>query len=187
MTGNERNIGTATRKVRTFFVVLPGLAVLALAGCAQIESPVAPERMALVTATLASANLVSKPWEGTCEGTGAFRPNSAILDITGTCHLSHLGLTTTVGVETVGGVLNAVHTFTAANGDLLFTTTTGYAILKPDFSGVNFFNTETVTGGTGRFANATGTATRNGSSNFSDGSGTWEIEGTLTYAASDRR
>jgi hypothetical protein len=92
-----------------------------------------------------------------------------------------------VGVETVGATLNAVHTFTAANGDLLYTTTTGYAVLKPDFSGVNFFNTETVTGGTGRFASATGTATRNGSSNFSDGSGTWVIQGTITYAGSDRR
>jgi hypothetical protein len=92
-----------------------------------------------------------------------------------------------VGVETVGAVLNAVHTFTAANGDILYTTTTGTAVLKPDFSGVTFSNIETVTGGTGRFANASGSATRIGSTNFSDGSATWEIQGTLTYDASDRR
>ena len=166
--------------------VLSILAVIALAGCSQLESPLAPQRTIAILAP-ASANLVTRPWEGGCEGTGVFRADFVTLDITGTCHLSHLGLTTMVGVETVGATLNAVHTFTAANGDLLYTTTTGYAVLKPDFSGVNFFNTETITGGKGRFANASGSATRNGSSNFSDGTGTWEIVGTLTYAASDRR
>jgi len=48
-------------------------------------------------------------------------------------------------------------------------------------------NANLVTGETGRFANASGSATRIGSTNFSDGSGTWEIQGTLTYDASDRR
>jgi hypothetical protein len=167
------------------YAVLVALPILTLAGCAQLDSPVAPQKtVALATA---GANLVTRPWEGRCEGTGIIRPDFTTLDITGTCNLSHLGRATMVGVETLGAVLNAVHTFTTANGDLLCTTTTGYAVLKPDFSGVNFFNTETVTGGTGRFANATGTATRNGNSNFSDGSATWEIQGTISYDASDRR
>jgi hypothetical protein len=165
------------------------VAVLALAGCTQIEGPFAPQDMALAIHSPASANLVTRPWEGTCEGTGIFRPDFTTLDITATCHLSHLGLTTTVGVETISASfgLSAVHTFTAANGDLLYTTTVGQATLKPDFSGVTFFDVETITGGTGRFANASGSATRIGSTNFSDGSGTWEILGTLTYDASDRR
>lgn len=167
-----------------FLVALP---ILTLAGCSQLDSPLAPQKIALGSAPSASANLVTRPWEGSCKGHGIVRSDLITLDITGDCHLSHLGLTTTVGIETLGAVLNAVHTFTAANGDLLYTTTTGYATLKPDFSGVNFFNTETITGGTGRFANASGSATRNGSSNFSDGSGEWVIQGTLTYAASDRQ
>jgi hypothetical protein len=87
----------------------------------------------------------------------------------------------------VGAVLNAVHTFTAANGDFLYTTTTGTVVLKPDFSGVIFSNIETVTGGTGRFENASGSATRIGSTNFSDGSATWEMRGPLTYDASSRK
>src|SRR5687767_9792857 len=170
--------------MKYLYTLLVALPILTLAGCAQLESPVAPQK---VIASLApvNANLVTRPWEGSCEGTGVFRPNSPILDITGTCHLSHLGRTTTVGVETVGGVLNAVHTFTAANGDLLYTTTTGTAVLKPDFSGVIFTNVETVTGGTGRFANASGSASRIGSTVFSNGSATWEILGTITYASSD--
>jgi len=142
--------------------------------------------MVIAALAPASANLVTRPWEGSCTGTGIRRADNITLDITGDCHLSHLGLTTTVGVETLGRPLRAVHTFTTANGDLLYTTTVGQATLKPDFSGVMFSNIETVVGGTGRFANASGTATRIGQSNFSDGSGTWEIKGTLTYAASDR-
>ena len=174
------------RKLAEVLVLLPSVAVLTVSGCAQLESPVAPQKT-IATLAPATANLVTRPWEGSCAGTGIIRSDGITLDITGTCQLSHLGRTTMVGVETLGAVLNAVHTFTTANGDLLHTTTTGYAVLKPDFSGVNFFNTETITGGTGRFANASGVATRNGSSNFSDGSGTWEIVGTITYAPSDRK
>ena len=164
--------------------VLVTLSILTLAGCGQLASPVAPQKM-MATAP-ASTNMVTRPWEGTCKGTGIIRPDFTTLDITGICHLSHLGLTTSVGVEILGATLSAVHTFTAANGDLLYSTTAGYATLKPDFSGVNFFNLETITGGTGRFANATGSASRIGQSNFSNGSGTWEIQGTITYAGSNR-
>jgi hypothetical protein len=185
MTDISTNLVRKQQRFGALRALFPIAAVLSVAGCAQLDSAVAPQRM--VALALAGTNVVTRPWEGSCDGTGIIRADRVTLDITGTCNLSHLGRTTMVGVETLGAVLNAVHTFTAANGDLLHTTTTGYAVLKPDFSGVNFFNTETVTGGTGRFANATGTATRNGSTNFSDGSGTWEIAGTLTYAAADRR
>ena len=186
MTAINTSMGRKRQQFDAFPRVLPILAVLTIAGCAQLESPVAPQKT-IASLAPASTNLVTRPWEGSCKGTGIFRADFVTLDITGTCHLSHLGLTKMVGVETVGATLNAVHTFTTANGDLLYTTTAGYAVLKPDFSGVNFFNTETVTGGTGRFANASGNATRIGSTNFSDGSATWEILGTLTYNASDRR
>src|SRR5688572_1379160 len=186
MTSIPQTIGSKRRKLAEFLVLVPSVAVLTLSGCGQLESPVSPQKMIALLAPV-GANLVTRPWEGSCAGTGIIRSDGFTLDITGTCNLSHLGRTTMVGVETLGAVLNAVHTFTTANGDLLYTTTTGYAVLKPDFSGVNFFNTEIVTGGTGRFANASGTATRNGSTNFSDGGGTWDIVGTITYAASDRR
>jgi hypothetical protein len=185
MTDVSTSLVRTRQQFDTLLGVLPLVAVLSLAGCAQLDSPMAPPKA--IALAPANANLVTRPWEGSCTGTGVFRADFVTLDIRGTCRLSHLGLTTMAGVETVGAVLNAVHTFTTANGDLLYTTTTGHAVLKPDFSGVNFFNTETVTGGTGRFANATGSATRNGSTNFSDGSGTWVIQGTLTYASADRR
>src|SRR5687768_8784938 len=90
------------------------LAVLTLAGCSQLESPVAPQRMVIAALAPASANLVTRPWEGSCTGTGIRRADNITLDITGVCHLSHLGRTTTVGVETLGQTLRAVHTFTTA-------------------------------------------------------------------------
>lgn len=186
MSDYSTSIASKRHKFDAFLGGLPILAIFTLAGCTQLESPVAPD-LTIAMLAPASANLVTRPWEGSCQGTGAFRADNITLDITGTCHLSHLGLTTTVGVETVGAMLNAVHTFTAANGDKLYTTTTGTAVLKPDFSGVNFSNIETITGGTGRFANASGSATRIGSTVFSNGSATWVIEGTITYAASDAK
>jgi hypothetical protein len=133
-----------------------------------------------------------RPLRGRCEGTGIFRAGLTILDVTGTCHLSQLGFTTTAGVETVtpfaGGFLSSgVYTYRATNGDILNTTGTGLAMLNGDMSGMTFSFNESVVGGTGRFANASGSATRIGSSRFSDGKGSWEISGTLTYAASDRR
>jgi hypothetical protein len=65
------------------------------------------------------------------------------VDVTGTCHLSQLGLTTTAGVEAVtavaGGFLSSgVYTYRAANGDILNTTGTGLATLNSDFSGITF-------------------------------------------------
>lgn len=180
MSDNSTSIVSKRHNIDAFLGGLPILAIFTLAGCTQLESPVAPH-MTIASLAPATANLVTRPWEGSCKGTGIIRSDGFTLDITGTCHLSHLGLTTSVGVEILGATLSAVHTFTAANGDLLYSTTAGYATLKPDFSGVNFFNTETITGGTGRFANASGTATRNGSTVFSDGTATWVIQGTITY------
>ena len=169
------------------FVALP---ILTLAGCSQLESPVAPQR-ALTASAPASANLVSRPWEGRCQGTGVFRADGITLDVTGTCKLSHTGLTTVVGVEVItpgagGFTSSAANTYTAANGDILYTTGTGVATFHPDFGGITFSFNETVVGGTGRFANATGIVTRTGSSRFSDPIALSEITGTLKYAASDR-
>jgi hypothetical protein len=185
MTGIKRAVSRRRPRFEVFPNVLRIVALLALTGCGPLDSPLAPPKTVVLAPV--SASMITRPWEGSCKGTGIIRPDLTTLDITGTCHLSHLGLTTMVGVELLGVTLSATHTFTTANGDLLYTTTVGQATLKPDFSGVTFSNIETVRGGTGRFANATGTATRIGSSNFSDGSGSWEIQGTLTYAASDRR
>jgi hypothetical protein len=175
-----------------FSGALPLFAALTLAGWTPLVSQPAPRVTAVVSTAPTIVNQANRILRGRCEGTGIFRAGLTILDVTGTCHLSQLGFTTTAGVETVtpvaGGFLSSgVYTYRAADGDILNTTGTGLATLNGDMSGMTFSFNESVVGGTGRFANASGSATRIGSSRFSDGKGSWEISGTLTYAASDRR
>jgi hypothetical protein len=103
------------------------------------------------------------------------------------CHLTHLGLTTGTTLEistftATGPVFVTTVTYTAANGDQLFTTQTGTGT-PPDQSGVlHFSGTETVTGGTGRFADASGSFSFAGSVNPATRTGEWEYtSGTLSY------
>ena len=103
------------------------------------------------------------------------------------CHLTHLGLTTgsTLEIATftvTGPVFVTTVTYTAANGDQLFTVQNGTGT-PPDQSGViSFTGTETVTGGTGRFAGASGSFSFAGSVNPATRTGQWEFtSGTLSY------
>lgn len=168
------------------------LAVLSLVGCAQLDGPVALQALPVAFMSASGSGLVSRPWKGGCEGTATF-VDAVTLHIVATCQLAHLGMTTVVATETVvprpdgRSDLNSVNTYTAANGDILRTVGAGIATLKPDFSGVTFAGTETAVGGTGRFSNASGVASRIGSTRFSDSSGSYEHEGMLTYDPSDRQ
>ena len=99
------------------------------------------------------------------------------------CHLTHLGLTTATSLETAtltatGSLFVTTVTYTAANGDQLFTVQNGAGSV-PANGVINFTFTETVTGGTGRFADASGSfsaagsiaqATRTGEFEFTSGS-----------------
>lgn len=127
----------------------------------------------------------SRPFQGTCDATAVFTSANTLL-ITGTCQLAHLGRTDLVATETVqpradGFDVQRNSTFTAANGDELRTVATGVALFKPDFSGLLLSYNETVDGGTGRFAAATGTATLTGETSFATGNGSWTYDGSLSY------
>ena len=167
------------------------VAVFVLAGCGTIDAPVAPQNQPLAFMSTTNAGLVTRPWKGRCDGVATFT-GPTTLHIVGTCNLAHLGKTTFETTETVvprpDGLsdLNSVNAYTSANGDVLNTVGNGIATLKPDFSGVTFAGTETAIGGTGRFSNASGVATRIGSTRFSDSIGSYDHAGTLTFAASDR-
>lgn len=81
--------------------------------------------------------------------------------ITGTGHATHLGNGTFVANSTVDFTtqppfqLGGTATFTAANGDEFYTTFTGTATPNGDGT-LTIVNTHEITGGTGRFQNATG-------------------------------
>ena len=69
-------------------------------------------------------------------------------------HLGHYTVTGIVVVDVTAGTATGTYTITAANGDTLFTTTIGHA-LQP-LSLKETVDNVTVTGGTGRFEDATG-------------------------------
>lgn len=165
------------------------LAALSVAGCSQIDSPVTPEYGQITSSASARAELNSRPWNSRCEGIGVFT-DPTTLRINGVCNITHLGRATVFTIESVipgpeGFVLSASSTYTAANGDKLYTTSTGAAMFTPDFSRVTFTGIEIAVGGTGRFQNASGRATRVGSTRFSDLHGTYRNDGELAYGYAD--
>jgi hypothetical protein len=141
----------------------------------------------MLPASIVLAGNPVRPLVLSCETTFAFNATGAI-DIQGTCHYSHLGLTTTSAVQIAipqpDGSLNIVNTavYTAANGDELFATFVGTGFFTA--TGVTFSGVETYTGGSGRFENASGASTLAGSATFTaatSGIGEFSGQGTLSY------
>jgi hypothetical protein len=159
------------------------------------DSPVtAPTAAAGDEAAPAFAVTPERPFGGTCTFVSTVLPPEAgqpenvvrfRQDLV--CHLRHLGLTTAISEETATFTQTTIVfvttlTYTAANGDQLFTTQIGTG-LPPDQNGVvHFAGSETVTGGTGRFADASGTFLFDGSVTPATLTGQVEyISGTLSY------
>jgi hypothetical protein len=130
-------------------IVLPGLVLLAVAAF----SP---------AAALAAAHGTDLPLKGTSTGslTASFATGAATSSFTG--HLSHLGAITGGDVETLTATGPTTFTYTgtdalvAANGDELFSTFSGSGIFTSATT-TQSTQVNTITGGTGRFADASGT------------------------------
>jgi hypothetical protein len=101
----------------------------------------------------------------------------------GTCQLSHLGRTRLLSVANTNLVTleqEGEHTFTAANGDQLYATSVGTGSLTPPAT-VRFTGVTTISGGTGRFANATGIMQVEGLSDLAAGFSTFSYSGWIAY------
>lgn len=142
------------------------LLAVALTACGTGTTPdaTAPAAAALVRGDRADDGTQSKAIHGTLEATesGTPQPGTPIVvrRLEGTGTASHLGRFTTVGVITLNLATasgTGTVTYTAANGDMLSGTATGQAVVGGGFATVT--ETVTITGGTGRFAGATGTLT----------------------------
>jgi hypothetical protein len=154
------------------------LLTLVLTGCnaaaptAPLPATASPEVSGNGGANSTHQAAPQRPIEGHCEAEtvevvpispGVIRRTSF-----GTCQLSHLGRTrlrsvadtNLVTLEQVGE-----HTYTAANGDLLYGTSAGTATLTPP-STLHFTGVTTISGGTGRFANAVGVMQVEGTSDL---------------------
>jgi hypothetical protein len=132
----------------------------------------------------------SVPFNG--HGTGTFTDTSpTTVLITGTGYYEHLGFTTLTFRSTITGAADcggftAVEqdTYTGANGDSLFLTVHDTICPTTTPNAFQLNGSFTVTGGTGRFADASGSGTAHASVTFTSAtSGTFSgtQTGTITY------
>jgi hypothetical protein len=136
------------------YVVL-GFCVFA-AACANAPSaPTSPSSHvggAAVTEAIGGSEL---PVRGTLEATET--ENGALHHLVGTGEATYLGrfaLTSDFTVDSTTATAVGTAIWTAANGDQIFTTTTGHAVVV--FPIATITETGTITGGTGRFGEASG-------------------------------
>ena len=129
-----------------------------------------------------------RPFKGSFTTTSEILQPAPILKtrITGTGNVSQLGKSTFVALSTLDFTtqppfqLGGTATFTAANGDEIYTSFTGTS--TPAGEGMlNVAMIHTITGGTGRFQNATGSFVGNTTAFPGHSEGYIEHEGTIRY------
>jgi len=106
------------------------------------------------------AGAESRRMGGSCDTTAVNNGSPFTLHIEGTCQFRHLGATTVVAEQiiiptspTTVRITNTI-VYTAANGDELHSSFVGTGTFTAE--GVTFSGAETFSGGTGRFAGASG-------------------------------
>jgi hypothetical protein len=171
------------------------VAVLA-AGCER-AGPIEPgaELHVAHAAGGASAAQADKqvPFRGTFTYTDVLAPGGRCPTLTdeirGTGYATHLGRFTTVQSHCVAppslAFTDGRYSFTAANGDQMRGTYSGVLVpLAPPVYAVD--GRWTITGGTGRFAGATGGGDASGELNLAASSGTVVLDGTISTVGSSR-
>jgi hypothetical protein len=147
-----------------------------------------------VPAAAVAADSVTRPMSGSCITVPVLVPPSTPgalfgVTITGTCRFTHLGRTEMAAAQDVfagpGGLsLAGGAVYTAANGDRIQTSYGGPVQVTGPVS-VSFSGTETIVGGTGRFAGATGSVHYEGDAVTAPpglpGAGRVGIDGSITY------
>ncbi len=164
-------------------------------GCSQPITPTSPTSLSSASLSIASseakvtgAGVLSNdqevPFKGRLEGTATITPGTppflSVL-IEGTGNATHLGRFTVEiphVVNTTNRTSTGTYEFTAANGDTLTAGFTGQATLTAP-GVLSVVETATITGGTGRFADATGSFTVERLFNQVTGLTTGSFEGTI--------
>ena len=128
------------------------------------------------------------PLKGSESGTfrllGPCETGGIVLEVTGTGHSTRLGTYSARYRECLdpatGAVTNGTFTLTAADGDTVFGTFSGQSGPTADPGIVTYDDPGVITGGTGRFAGAIGTADTSGHADMATG----EYHGVLTGSVS---
>lgn len=169
------------------------LALVFLTGCADPPTGMAPSDPGFQSVAAHQSD-TARPISGRCETT--FNPPPlppppvhTQTDI-GTCTLAHLGRTAFHSVKEIDFIAGIQTTteasFTAANGDVLRAVGSGTS--APAGPGqIGFSATLTFSGGTGRFANATGEVVATGVATLATTSAVLEITGRVAYGPASPR
>jgi len=131
------------------------------------------------------------PFKGSLSATEPFVVENGFLIVSGTgggiaTHLGSFTLTWAFRVNTADGTGSGTVRFTAANGDTLTTSGTGTSG-PTDVPGVFHINElQTITGGTGRFAGATGHLTVERLTDLNTGFTSGSFQGVISSVASSK-
>lgn len=158
---------------------------LTLVGCSADDVTGASDLRSGTDNTAQSIN-VERPWSGSCDVAAEFIGETT-LRITGECQLAHIGRASVLAYQTIvpgpsGIAYTNTAVYTAPNGDELHTTNVGVA--TPTADALLLDGIETAVGGTGRFENASGSATLAGSVRFTSASttlGSYTLDGRLSF------
>jgi hypothetical protein len=124
---------------------------------------------------------------GTFQLLGPCATGGIALDVTGTGHSTYLGRYDSHYREcfdpATGAVTNGSFTLTGAHGDTVFGSFGGQAVPNAD-SDVVYDDPGVITGGTGRFAGASGTLNTSGVANLATGEYVGNISGSMSRPAS---
>jgi hypothetical protein len=165
-------------------------------GCSQPISPTSPTSLSSAGPSIAASDAnatgagLSKdqevPFKGRLEGAATITPLtppflSVSLESTGNAtHLGRFTVEIPHVVNTTNRTSTGTYEFTAANGDTLTAGFTGQASLTATPGVLSIVETATITGGTGRFAGATGSFTVERLFNQVTGLTTGSFEGTIS-------
>jgi hypothetical protein len=166
-------------------------------GCSQPISPTGPTALSPASPSIASshanatgAGLLSQgqevPFKGRWEGALTARtltPPFLSASFEGTGNATHLGRFTVeirIVLNTTNRTLTGTYEFTAANGDTLTASFTGHSPLTPPGVPQGGVEPATITGGTGRFASASGNFTTERVVYTATGLTTGSFEGTIS-------
>lgn len=163
--------------------ILLVVAAVALTACS--SDPVSPIAASATRGIAAAQHTPTLPLHGTFDGveTGVFQPatNTVLLTVLGSGNASQLGRYSSKAELTLdlpSGTTIGVITVTAADGSTISATVTGVGLATNGISTI--VETATITGGTGRFANARGSFRIERTLNQGTGTSSGSISGSIT-------
>jgi hypothetical protein len=154
------------------------------AACAdtRYSAPTAPSSNVAGAASTEATGGSELPFSGTLQATETVA--GAVHQLSGTGEATHLGRFTLLSEFTVipppVSTASGTATWIAANGDEIFTTVAGQAVIT--FPMAALVETHTISGGTGRFVEASGTLVVERSLNIPTLASSGSITGTISLA-----